>query len=581
MELLVVAVVAGIVWWTVRRRRTPTAPPAEVGPVGWCTGTNWRVLRPLARVGTRAVLRHPAFLVGTVLTPLMFWAATTDSAFGSDPDWRDISLAIALAVVPSAWLTIVAVNLIALRPRRTGADELFAALPAPQPVRTTALLTAAVGPVIVAAALTCVWVGVVATRDEVRGAPDWPELAVGPLLVAGAVMVGVAVARWLPHAIFAVLASFAILFIQVRFFEVDSWPWNRAAGDPARFLGFMAEATGAGTAALEVRPAGWHLLYLCGLVVVMAGVALVRDGIRPPIATMLAAALLVVAGTGWMQARPLSAARRAEMVSYLTEPAAHQRCEMSDGARYCAYPGFADAIAGWRERVESTLGALPPVAAERRGPLAVTQRPAIIVGNDDCSPIPFETSLPPPVAARVSPAALWPADDKVHPGFAEESFPCSDEDVHGFFLAVQVGAWAVGLPPAPHGRDERCTATGQARAAVALWAAAAGTPEGERLLRNVLDDGASPDGTRITFDDGGVNGGGWDSPPMWGVDYATADAEVALALLSRPPAEVSRILGEDWHKWTDATTTSAALADAAAVDAPAGRAVALSRSPCP
>jgi hypothetical protein len=252
------------------------------------------------------------------------------------------------------------------------------------------------------------------------------------------------------------------------------------------------------------------------------------------------------------------------------------RTSVAAGVRYCAYPGFADAIVDWRERVETTLGVLPTVAAEWRGSLDVTQRPAIIVGNEGCSPAPFEASLPPPVAARVSPAGLWPADDNVHPGFAEETFPCSDEDVHGFFLAVQVGAWAVGLPPAPHGRDERCTATGQARAAVALWAAAAGTPDGERILRKVLDEGASGDGTLITFD-----GGDWNAPPMWGVDYAATDVAVALALLGRPPAEVSRVLDEGWSRWTDPTTSSAALADAAAVDGAAGAGNARSGSPCP
>jgi hypothetical protein len=579
MELLVIAGVAAIVW-RVLHRRTPVSRPAEIGAVGWCSGTSWRVLPPLARAGTRSLLRHPAFLAGAALTPLMLWLATADTAFGSAPDWRDISLAIALALVPLAWLTIVAVNLIALRPRRTGTDELFAALPTPQPVRTTALLTTGIGPATVAAALAVAWVGVVATREDVRGSPDWLEIAVGPLIVAGAVTVGVAVARWLPRPIFGVLAAIATMLIQARFLDVTTWPWDRAAGDPLRFLGFIAEATGAGTAALEVRPAGWHLLYLFGLVVVMAAVALVRDGLRPPIASVLAVAVLVVTGAGWIQTRPLSPARQAEMVSYLTDPAAHQRCETTDGIRYCAYPGFTDAIGDWRERVETTLGVLPPVASEWRDPLEVTQRAPVIVGNSDCSPSPYEASLPPPVAERVTPAALWPADDHVHPGFREESFPCSDEDVHGFFLAVQVGAWAVGLPPAPHGSNERCTATGQARAAVALWAAAAGTPDGERLLRAVLEQGVSADGTLISFDGDGVDGGGWDAPPMWGVDYHATDAAVALALLSRPPAEVAGALGEDWAHWMDPSTASVELADAAGVGGPA-EAAARSGSPCP
>lgn len=579
MELLVVVAIAAVLWW-VLRRRSPSAPPPELGPVGWCDGANWRVLPPLAQARARAVLRHPAYLTGVALTPLMLWAATADTAFGSAPEWRDISLAIALALVPLAWLTIVAVNLTALRPRRTGTDELFAALPTPQPLRSTALLVAGIGPATVAAVLSVAWVGVVATRENVRGSPEWLEIAVGPLIVAGAVTVGVTVARWLPRAIFGVLAAIATMIIQARFLDVTTWPWDRAAGDPFRFLGFIAETTGAGTAALEVRPAGWHLVYLSGLVVAMAATALVRDGLRPPVVGVLAVALLVVTGTGWIQTRPLSQARRAEMVSYLTDPSAHQRCEKTRTIRYCAYPGFTDTIADWRERVEATLGALPPVASEWRGPLEVIQRPAIIVGTDDCSPAPYEESLPPTVDERVSPATLWPADEHVHPGFAEESFPCSDQDVHGFFLAVQVGAWAVGLPPAPHGRDERCTATGQARAVVALWAAAAGTPDGRALLRAVLEEGASADGTLISFGRD-VTAGAWDAPPMWGVDYAAADAAIALSLLSLAPAEVSEVLAGDWSRWIDPNTSAADLAAAAGVEGAAGSGGTRSGPACP
>jgi hypothetical protein len=92
----------------------------------------------------------------------------------------------------------------------------------------------------------------------------------------------------------------------------------------------------------------------------------------------------------------------------------------------------------------------------------------------------------------------------------------------------------------------------------------------------VLDEGANGDGTLITF-----VGGDWNAPPMWGVDYAATDVAVALALLGRPPAEVSRVLDDDWSRWTDPTTSSAALADAATVDAPADASTARSASPCP
>lgn len=555
MEFIPIAAVVFLVIRLLSRRTVATDSGAIVGPVGWAAGTDWRVVGPLARADGRRLLRHPSFITGVILTPLMLLAATE-----SENDWRGVSAAIALALVPLGWLTIVATNLLALRPRRTGADELFAALPAPQPVRSGALLAAAVGPVLVAAILAVAWVGLAGTRgDELRGSPEWKEIAVGVLIVAGSVCVGVAVARWLPNAAFGVLAAVATVFIQARFLDMTTWPWDRSEGDPLRFLAFIADPTSAGADFLEVRPAGWHLLYLGGLVVVMAGVALARERLARPVAVVLGVGVLVSVGAGWMQTRPPSTARENAMVAYLTDPAGHQACEESAGVRYCPYPGFTADVLEWRERVDATLALLPAAAVDVRPPLAVIQRAPIIVSSDDCAPVPFEGALPPGVAARLSPVALWPADGHVHPGFEEESFPCSDRDVNGFFLAVQTGAWAVGLPPAPHDRNERCTASGEARAAVALWAGAAASPDGARTLRDVADEGSTGDGAVITF-------AGWDAPPMWGVNFAVADAEIALAMLELPTAEVRAALDRDWARWTNPRTPSSALANQLGVD---------------
>ena len=235
-----------------------------------------------------------------------------------------------------------------------------------------------------------------------------------------------------------------------------------------------------------------------------------------------------------------------------SNPATIRSVRTSAAARFCAYPNFAAEVAGWQDRVHQTLAMLPAAALTGRPPLEVIQRPAIIVSNDDCSPRAFEDGLPPGVAARVSAADLWPADGHVHPPFDDESFPCSERTANGFFLAVQTGAWGVGLPPAPHDANERCTAGGQARAVVALWAGAAATPDGATTLRDVITDGSS-DGLVIDFDD-------WDDPPMWGVDYTVADADLALAMLDLPVDDVRAALAVDWARWTDPRTPSTALA---------------------
>ena len=550
MELLVIAAVVFLVFRGLSRRSAAAADGTGIiGPVGWSADTNWRVVRPLVRADVWRLLRHPAFVTGVLLTPLMLIAATE-----SETNWRGVSAGIALGLVPLGWLTIVASNLVALRPKRTGSDELFAALPAAQPARSSALLATAFGPVIVAAVLAGGWLAIVGERRaDLRGSPHWDESAAGLLIVAGSVCVGVAVARWLPNAGFGMLAAIATIVIQARFLDVATWPWNRNEGDPMRFLAFIAHPTGVRDDFLEVRPSGWHLLYLGGLVVMMAGVALAREGIRRPVGAVLGAGVLVAGGAGWMQTRHPSTARENGMVSYLSEPVAYQICEQSAGVRYCAYPDFVADVPEWRTRVEATLALLPTTAVDNRIPLEVIQRPAIIVSNNDCLPRAFKDGLPPGVAARLSSADLWPADGQVHPPLEDESFPCSEFDVDGFFLGVQTGAWATGLPPAPHDDNERCTAGSQARSAVALWAGAAASPDGARTLRRVIDEGSTGDGLLITFAE-------WDDPPMWGVDYAVGDAEVALAMLELPAAEVGTRLDRDWVRWTDPGTSTSELA---------------------
>ena len=544
MIFLIIGVVLYFAFRGLRRRADEVVGTPSVG---WAPETNWRVVAPLARTNVRLVLRHPAFVAGALFTPLMLFASTE-----SANSWRYASTGIALGLVPLGWLTIVAVNLVTLRPQRTGTEELLAALPTPQPVRTTAMLSAAVGPIVTATILAVAWVVVVSTRDEVRGSPLWAEIAAGVLIVAGSVAVGVGVARWLPNPGFGVLAVIVTMVIQARFLDVTTWPWDRNEGDPLRFLGFLAQPTSVADDFFEVRPAAWHVLYLVGLVVFMAGVALARDGVRRPVAVVLGVGVLVAAGAGWVQTRPVSATQEDAMVSYLLEPGDHQSCETSGTGRFCAYPNFTSDVAGWRDRVDATLAMLPPVALETRPPLEVIQRPAIIVSNNDCSAISFEEGLPSGVDTRVSPIELWPADGQVHPPLVEESFPCSDRGAHGLFLAVQTGAWAVGLPPAPHGKNERCSADGQARSAIALWAGAAAIPDGGTTLRDLISDGSS-DGVIIDFDD-------WDDPPMWGVNYTVSDANLALALLDLPTDDVRAALTDEWAGWANLQTPSTALA---------------------
>jgi hypothetical protein len=190
--------------------------------------------------------------------------------------------------------------------------------------------------------------------------------------------------------------------------------------------------------------------------------------------------------------------------------------------------------------------ALLPAAVVTRE-LAIIDRVPTIIGDSDCSPTPFLSSLPTQVASAVAPGEIWLADGVVHPG--SDTLPCSDDSVHELFTAVQVGSWAVGLPPSPHGLDVRCAAAGQSRAVVALWLGGAVTPGGADTLRDIVDEHSGP---LATFE-------GWDSRPMFGAEFAIADIELAIELLERPVDEVATTLRAEWSSLTSAATPSSEI----------------------
>lgn len=552
MEIVILLVVVFAAVRFLNRGKRQSEPRPEVGPLGWVDDTRWATARPLARVETRRFLRHPAFISGVVITPWMLSMANSDV-----DSWRDASGSIALALVPLGWLTIVAAHLLATRPSRTGTDTLLASLPTPQPVRTVGLLATASAAVLVATVVAVAYVVYLQNQSApITGAVEWTEVGAGLLIVAGSVAVGVAVGRFFPHPAFGVLGAVACAFIQMRFFEITSWPWYQSEASPYRFLGFLATPTSVDPA-LEIRPAGWHLVYLFALVVFMAGVALARDGLRRPIAALLSAALMTTAVAAWAQTRPATNAQVTRMVAYLHDPQARQQCETDGPARYCWFANERSLIAGRKQRVEAVLALLPvPAKADTRR-LEVTSRPPTVTGNSACAPQPYGAGLVPAVARRMDPERVWPADGAVHPG--TDRFPCGGRSVNGLFLAVQTGAWAVGLPASPSGRDERCVADRQARSVVALWLGAAASPGGARNLDQIVSEESTG---HLRFAD-------WNDPPMWGMTFAKADAVMARSILELPRGDVSKALEENWAAIVSPSTSASALASILGVGVPA------------
>ncbi len=515
---------------------SPTPPP----------GTPARRALALAWFEGKKLLRHPAFLIGVILTPWMLVMATSDTG----ESWLHFELAIVLALVPLGWMTMVAANLGALRNRRHGTDDLLTSLPTTAAARTVAHNLSALATVPVAVAFAAVCAVLVQANVDPTGSFDPAELGTGVLIVVGAGAVGVLLARWLPWPAVCLPAIGVTMFMQGKLTDLGP--------GPGRWLSFEVDNLDS-FATIEVRLTGWHLAWLAAWIALVAVAGVARHGTPRRLGVVALGVAVVALGVGFVQTRPVSAEQAAAMADYITRPAAHQTCREQAGVRYCAYGNLGTRVADWAPPVEGVMIRLP--ASVRGRALEVTERPNPVVGNSACAPVGLLGTLPGPVRDRLTPEAVWPADGKVHPG--TDTWPCSSESVDGLFLGVQTGAWAVGLPPAPWHLDQHCRAPGQARAAAALWLGAQSTPGAAEAMALLPERSERNAAGELTYTD-------WTDPPAWGVNWSAGDVAAALALLDRPPAAVAAVLGAGWDHFTDPATPTSELLAQAGVPGPAG-----------
>lgn len=514
----------------------------------------------LARKEAQLMLRHPAVLLGTALCA---WLVVVTQRHTQG--WRVDSVNVVLAMVPLGWLTLVAGSQAALRTRRDRVEELFAATPTAAPARTAGILVgciAAAGP---AVAVLGWWAAHrQLTLAPGGGLPDVAELAVAPLIVVGGGVVGVAVARWLPHPLMAIPA---IVITGVMAVNMAT-----SATAPSRYLSFWSDASFLGIDALDPRPKRWHLAWLGAWVMLMAVAALVRHaasgrwntaslgeaGMLRPLLAVAGLAALAAVIAGWAQVQGPTPAQLDEMVAVLHEPEGHQVCASHNTVTACAYPDHRDLLPTWIPVLERVVEATP--AAHRR-PLIARQRVPTIIGNPHCADQPALAAMHPDLRRRINPEKVWAADGLVHPSpVKSEALPCEGPSVDWLFTAVQAGAWAVGLPPAPSGLDSRCAADGQARAALALYLGAQAVPRGQSALALVSEQALWSPEERIGFGaaDGRMNAG-WNGHPQWGVAWHRDDVLAAVRLLGVDKPVMREILDRHWARLVSPTTSTAEL----------------------
>ncbi|MEO5842239.1 MAG: hypothetical protein ABIQ73_23895 [Acidimicrobiales bacterium] len=492
-----------------------------------------REVLALGRAEARRTVRNKGVWVFVLLTPLLVIAATD----GNHLRWQ-ASIELILGLVPLGWAVMVATNLAALRDRRHRVSELADTLPAAPATRTAGLLLGGLVLVPVVAVLLAVTLIVMLNSNELSGSPAIDELAVGLLIIGGASIVGVAVARWLPRSMFVVPAIFVTIAL------ADSL--DKSSTSRVRFLGFRTPPSPSLLPALDDRPTLWHLVWLatwCGL---MAAVALARHGVgrRLGVAFVTLAVLAMLSGVA--QIASASAGEAAARADVLNRPADHQRCENIGAVDYCAYANYDDRIDEWQQVISAVLAHVPSaVAGQLR---EVHQRAEPVVGNSLCRPSDYLSVLEAPVRKKVSIEQAWFADGQIHPGLSDESLPCNRARLNLLWTAVQAGAWAVGLPPTRSYSAPRCVADGQARAVIALWLGNVASGKLQQLS-DVAD----------TTDSGALAYSGWDTPPPWGVEFARADTAAALALAGVATADFDRMLADHWDELVDPSTSSARL----------------------
>ncbi|WP_416976227.1 ABC transporter permease [Streptomyces sp. T028] len=437
----------------------------------------------------------------------------------ADRDTQGAPLLFALAV-------LVCVNAAALRSRKHGTVHQFGVL-AMEPWRRTAAHILSVVPF---AALTAVLVVAQYTREALKpgaiGHGSVGELAVGPLTVLLAGIVGVLLARAVPTSfapiLFVIVFYLAMVVVSEAANQGKGWGWewlspislsSAPSGDPV-------------PSDLLGRPAAWHALYLVGLCAVLVCAALLLSGGRTravKAATALALAT-TVAGVVGQVPYDTAALEKARKVASET-PLKVQSCAKDGGSTYCSFPewnGTRDDWAGVVDRVRSLAGG---TAATR--PLTIRQR------IDATSGVEKDTSLT---------ALTTPGEVTVGTHWGGNRVP---EFAVGVATVLVTGTEDATT-------EELCD---DARPVTIMWLALGADSSPLSKFRDVrLDD--SIEGSAVIL------------APTNPFSLTANQTKVVRELLERPRAEVTERVKAHWTELTSTSTTTAQAAKLLGVPVP-------------
>ncbi|MCX4906766.1 ABC transporter permease [Streptomyces sp. NBC_00878] len=314
----------------------------------------WAAVFALARFEARELRMTVGFLGITVLyVAVTVWQATQRQ--GDYPVLQDVDRSTQAMPVLVALAVMLGVNRAVLRSHRRDTDRHFDVLVVEPWRRTVAHVLSAVPAVLLTAVCVIAQFTWAALKPGAVGHGSPAELAVGPLTVLLFGVFGVLLAR-LVRSLFAaplvlLLLIFGLLFVG-----------NPYGTNWTNWLGPMVTETGSTPFPSDLldRPAAWHALYLVGLVLFLAVLAVLVSGGRTAVVKAALAgslALALVGGVGQSGGTPAGTTPARERAS--TTPEKVWSCIEHGKSSYCAFPEWTGRTADWAavvDRVQNLAG---------------------------------------------------------------------------------------------------------------------------------------------------------------------------------------------------------------------------------
>jgi hypothetical protein len=521
-------------------------PPAAAS-AGLAAGArSRRSMLALTAVESGRLLRHPAVLAATALSVWLLWRWGR----GTAPVLHYADIATQVPLAPLAGAALLATNLAVLRSHRDGAVDLYGSTRLSLARRTLAHLLSVLPLVVLGGILVVADLAWLASMPGSVGTPHLAEAATGPALIALGGCLGVLLGRvWRSVALAPlVLVGLAVGSLTMADLYVgghDQRPWT--------WLGTLLRAPpfDPPPAALLGRPATWHLVYLLGIGVALAALALwrslaqarARRRAQVAAAMVLVAALAATTGAAVVQTRPTSSALAERRLAVVRNPAAELVCQRRGPANYCVFAGFEPQIGLWEPTVRAVVAAVPPAAAARALPVTVAHRVGLHRLIDEDVNLGVQEGQGPsgPMVAPVGTA--WGRDGPLF-------------ELAQARLAASVAARVV-APTRGDGEEPQWSPC-NAQAVVALWLGGQASPQAAEGISQAVTD---PFSEILVFSHDPVL-----DDPQWGVRAG----RFALTLLDRPRDQVTQTLWRNWDLVTAPETTIERLGEVLGMQPPSG-----------